>query len=374
MGVNSPTTIIMIFYNHTQHFVHQLAIIIKHTCKHPKNRPNFVTAFVPKGILAPNTVIPPTPMSTGFSLRLVCQAGLPYLFCAILSLFSFSVQGQQLKQDDPLAMLYQTKKVKTITAHQQETPTDEPTKAFYKEYNAQGKLVFELVYDTDGKVVKKYQGIYNSDNKLAKEIWVQDATDSVSYKYKNGMLTEESWYWGADKSKTRVVHFFDSLQRKVCTVSKNNWGVYVDSFFYQDNRIWQIKNFNEHGLLNSITENTYDPKGRLIKAILQDDNGNVFQTTNNQYLETGPMKSTETVLYAIQKTDTPLVAASMGESYKYDTQKQLKEVTVQSYTNNELLVNTKATYTYNDKGLPATQTLQNFATGSKIILRFSYAF
>jgi len=272
-----------------------------------------------KGTAATNTVIPLTPMSTGFCLRLVCQTGLIYLFGAIISLSTISAHGQQLKQDDPLSQLYQIKKVKSITAHQQETPAAEPTKAFYKEYNAQGKLVFELVYDTDGKVAKKYQGIYNSDNKIAKEIWVQDATDSVSYKYKNGRLTEESWYWGADKSRTRVIHFFDSLERKVCTVSKNNWGVYVDSFFYQNNRIWQIKNFNEHGLINSITENTYDPKGRLTKAILQDDNGTVLQTTTTQYLETGPMKSTETVLYATQKTDTPLVAASMAENYKYDT-------------------------------------------------------
>ncbi|CAN5333873.1 hypothetical protein BH09BAC1_BH09BAC1_29560 [soil metagenome] len=314
-------------------------------------------------------------MCTGISLRIINHAGISYLFCGLFFLLILPLHAQQLKQEDPLASLYHQKKVKNITAFEQGAADNEQAKVFYKEYNAAGKLVFELVYAEGGKVVKKYQGVYNSENRLTKEIWVQDDTDSVTYKYKNGKLTEESWYWGADKSRTRVVHFFDTIGRKVCTVSKNSWGVYVDSFFYQNDRILQAKNYNEHGLLNSVTENLYDAKGRITKALIQDEKGITLQTTNTLYLETGPVKSLETILYAPpSKTNVTAVAASMAENYKYDTQKQLKEVNVQSYTNNELLVNSKTTYVYGDKGLPISQTTQNLATSSKQVLRFTYAF
>lgn len=361
----------------TPNAVDKLGINIRtHSYIHPENQSNFALAYsaIWQGKAA-NNIILQALMYTGISLRNFNQTGFSYLF-AFLFMFSYvPSQAQQLKQEDPLAPLFKVKKVKSITAYQQGASSSEQIKSYYKEFNTNGQLVMELVYAEDGKVVKKYQGIYTTDYRIAKEIWVQDDTDSVTYKYKNGKIAEESWYWGADKSKTRVIHFFDTLGHKVCTVSKNNWGVYIDSFFYQNNRVLQAKNYNEHGLLNSTVENTYDTKGRIVKTILVDEHGTTMQTTTTLYAETGPIKSFETVLYAApNKTKITTVAASMAENYKYDTQKQLKEVNIQSYTNNELLVNNKSIYTYGDKGLPTSQTVQNIATSTKQVFRFNYTF
>lgn len=298
---------------------------------------------------------------------------------SIFLLFVFAIAwepaiAQQTAQNDPLTPLYKAKKVKSITAFEPGATADEKTKVFYKEFNSLGKLTFELVYDENGQITKKYQSFYNADNRLTKEVWTQDDTDSVTYRYKGGLVTEESWYWGADKSRTRVVHFYDSLSRKVCTVSKNNWGVYVDSFFYENGLVTLIKNYNENGLLTSWTENAYDYKGRLTEEILKDEYGNVLQTNKKAFTELGP-KSVETFLFAPSATEEqPTITASMAESYKYDSQKQLKEITNNSYTNNELLINNKVIYIYGDKGLPISQTTQNLANNTKQLLRFTYTF
>lgn len=297
------------------------------------------------------------------------------MFSLLLCATTWLGYAQNPKQENLLAPLYATKKVKSVTAWLPST-TDEKSKAFYQEYNAQGKLTFELVYSEQGEIIKKYQSFFSADNRLLKEVWTMDATDSVSYKYKNGKLTEESWYWGADKSRTRVVHFYDSLSQKTCTVSKNSWGVYVDSFFYQNGRLHQTKNYNENGLLTSITEQVYDSKGRPTKVLLKDENGATLQTTHTAYWETGPVKSSETLLYSTmgKNTTAPSVSASMAENYKYDAAKQLKEVNINSFTNNEQLVNTKITYVYNEKGLPANQTTVNVITNTKQNYRFTYTF
>jgi hypothetical protein len=199
-----------------------------------KNLANFVTVL--STIMLPNhlhPIISPTLMNPGhYSLSNFSPQCFTYLLCFLVCFSPISVNAQQHREADPLASLYKVKKVKTVTAWQPGSTPSEPVKAYHREYNAAGNMIFEIVYDENGAVVKKYQSFYSADNRLLKEVWTQDETDSVVYRYKNGQLTDETWYWGADKSKTRVVHFFDSLSRKVCSVSKNTWGVYVDSFFY----------------------------------------------------------------------------------------------------------------------------------------------
>lgn len=362
----------MTFRLHTQPIDTELINIINFHSLHSKNHSTFVKDLVSSK--QPKPLQTPIPMNTGNSH--------PSLFPKALSiflLFAFCIawapaNAQQPIQNDPLAPLYKAKNVKSITAFETGATADEKTKVFYKEFNNLGKLTFELVYDENGQITKKYQSFYNAENRLTKEVWTQDVTDSVIYKYKAGLVTEESWYWGADKSRTRVVHFYDSLSHKVCTVSKNNWGVYVDSFFYEDGQVSLVKNYNENGLLTSWTENTYDSKGRLTQEILKDENGNILQTNKMVFTEVGP-KSAETLLFAPSLSEEqPIITASMAESYKYDSQKQLKEITNNSYTNNELLINNKVIFMYGDKGLPISQTTQNLANNTKQLLRFTYTF
>lgn len=368
----------MNIFSYMQFIEKQWVNIICHPCYQPKIQHTFVVATVaPTLWLATYKNIPPTYMYTGNRLPLLNRFGLPGLLLLLLCFVWAPILAQQPNQDDPLAAIYKSKKVKSITAWQQGAKPDDQIKAYYREYSALGNLTFELVYGDDGSVVKKYQSFYTADNRLVKEVWSQDQTDSVIYKYKGGKLTEESWYWGADKSRTRVIHFFDSLNRKVCTVSKNNWGVYVDSFYYENGRVVLVKNYNENGLLTSLKESTYDSKGRQTGTILKDEDGNVLQTSQKLYTDVGP-KSSETILYSAPKgnevTAVASISASMAENYKYDTQKQLKEIAINSYTNNELLVNNKLMYTYSDKGLPLTLSTSNLISNIKQLLRFTYTF
>jgi hypothetical protein len=362
-----------------KHVGRQSVNIIYNPCQHPKIHHTFVVAtMAPTPRNAADQHIPPTYMYTGNSLPHTSQFGLPSLILLLICFVWLPLNAQQPNQEDPLASLYKLKKVKSITAFELGLQSDEQIKVFYREYNVNGNLTFELVYGSVGEIVKKYQSFYTADNRLIKEVWTQeDYTDSVTFKYKGNKLVEETWYWGAEKSRTRVVHFFDSLDRKVCTVSKNNWGVYVDSFFYEKGQVHLVKNYNENGLLTSLKENTYDSKGRLTNSILKDEDGNVMQTSTKLFTDGGP-KSSETILYSapVGNTVTAVasVSASMAENYKYDTQKQLKEITFNSYTNNELLVNNKVVYTYNSTGLPLTQNTLNLLTNTKVLLRFSYTF
>lgn len=356
----------------------QLINIIFHPCRHPKNQHTFASAsLAPTPLNATYHYTPPTYMCTGNSLTNPCRLVLSSLFFLTFCIVGLPVFAQQPSTDDPLTSLYKLKKVKSITAYEAGPTASEQIKAYYREYNANGNLTFELVYGSMGEVVKKYQSFYTADNRIVKEVWTQDYTDSVTFKYKGNKLVEETWYWGADKSRTRVVHFFDTLDRKVCTVSKNTWGIYVDSFFYAKGQVQLVKNYNENGLLTSLKENTYDTKGRLTATTLKDEDGNVLQTSTKLFTEGGP-KSSETILYAAPVgntvTATASVSASMAESYKYDTQKQLKEMTFNSYTNSELLVNNKVVYTYGTNGLPLSQSTLNLLTNTKVLLRFNYTF
>jgi hypothetical protein len=362
-----------------KHIGKQSINIICNHCQHPKNHHTFVLAtMAPTPWIDTDQDIPPTYMYTGNSLPHTPQFGLPSLIFLLLCFAWLPLNAQQPNQEDPLASLYKLKKVKSITAYETGLTSSEQVKAYYREYNANGNLTFELVYGSMGEVVKKYQSFYTIDNRIVKEVWTQkDYTDSVTFKYNGNKLVEEAWYWGSEKSRTRVVHFFDTLDRKVCTVSKNNWGVYVDSFFYENVKVVLVKNYNENGLLNSITENSYDSKERPTTTTLKDEDGNVLQTTNKLYTEVGP-KSSETMLFLAPKgnaaTTVPSISASMTESYKYDTQKQLKEITFKSFTKNELLVDNKVVYTYGTNGLPLTQSTLNVLINSKVLLRFNYTF
>ncbi len=365
----------MINFPHIQYIGNQLINIINNHSQHSKIHSTFVSDLATsKPLNPPQTHIPFIPMNTGNSHSTISPKVMLYLLLFVASAVWQPLNAQQPAQQDLFKTLYKLKKVKSITAWQQGDQPDVKTKAYYREYNTSGNLTFELVYDEDGVVIKKYQSFYTANNILTKEVWTQDQTDSVIYKYKAGKLTEEAWYWGADKSRTRVVHFFDSLDRKVCTVSKNNWGVYVDSFYYENGLVALVKNYNENGQFTSLTENSYDVKGRLTLEILKDEDGNTLQTNKKVFTEVGP-KSSETILYGTPTASTEAnITASMAESYKYDTQKQLKEITNNSYTNNELLVNNKVIFIYNDKGLPASQTIQNLANNTKLLLRFNYTF
>lgn len=357
---------------YTQSIDSELINIINFHYQHSQNHSTFVTDLVSsKQQQFLQTLIP---MSTGNSHSSLFSAFyvLVFIFAACICWLPLTAQHQA--QNDPLASLYKAKKVKSITAFELGVGQDQKTKVYYKEFNTLGKLTFEIVYDEGGNITKKYQSFYSADNRLTKEVWSQDETDSVVYKYKAGLVSEESWYWGADKSRTRVVHFYDSLSRKVCTVSKNNWGVYVDSFFYENDLITMVKNYNENGLLTSWSEKTYDAKGRLASEILKDENGNILQSNKKVYNDLGP-KSAETFLFAASlSSDEPTVMASMAESYKYDSQKQLKEIINNSYTNNELLINNKIVFVYGDKGLPNSQTIHNLTNNTKQLLGFSYTF
>lgn len=365
----------MTHYLHTQVIGNELLYIIKTSWLGIINRATFVLTLVSANLPSQaQPLIPHKAMHTGNSQLNISNKQVLIFMLSLICLVWTPAYGQQLVQQDPLLPLYKLKKVKSITAWEQGATAGERTKAYYKEYNNNGNLTFELVYDESGEVVKKYQSFYNTSNKVLKEVWTQDETDSVIYKYKGDKLTEESWYWGADKSRTRVVHFFDSLDRKVCTVSKNNWGVYIDSFFYNNNQISLVKNYNENGQLTSLSEKEYDTKGRLILDVLKDEEGNLLQTNKKAFTELGP-KYLETILYNTQTTSTETnILASMAESYKYDYLKQLKEITNNSYTNNELLINNKIIFIYGDQGLPSSQTTQNITNNTKQLLRFSYTF
>lgn len=365
----------MIINLHTQPIDNELVNIINNHSLDSKIRSTFVHNWaLYKQTYTPQTPIPYPFMNTGNCLYNSMSRALIFFVFLIACLGSTSLFGQQPIQQNPLAPLYKAKKVKSITAWTVGATASEKTKAYYKEFNESGNLTFELVYNENGVITQKYQSFYATNNKLTKEVWTQEQTDSVVYKYKGDKLFEESWYWGADKSRTRVVHFFDSLGKKVCTVSKNNWGVYVDSFFYVNGLVTLIKNYNENGQLTSLSEKIYDTKGRLTQELLKDEDGKIMRTNKNIFSSLG-LVSSETILYATPTANgEPVVTASMAESFKYDSQKQLKEITNNSYTNNELLINNKMIFVYNDTGLPASQTIQNLANNTKQLLRFDYTF
>ncbi len=176
------------------------------------------------------------------------------------------------------------------------------------EYNDKGKLVSTKTYSSTDSLRSIKTSTYNNEDRLIKEVdWQPEAGiigvyeylyDSIGNKRSQNVLDEKGrllskWeylyndnnkittnirYDGNNKIKARMVNCFDSIKaiRFVLHFDTTNIPKSIDSTIWISKNICKEINFKNN---KSTVEykDTYDDKKRLIESIQYDDNGNIIQ-------------------------------------------------------------------------------------------------
>lgn len=272
--------------------------------------------------------------------------------------------------------------VKTQTVYQRNykggKPVGQEFMGLYTEYAKNGKKVLEKTFDETPQLLKVYKAVTDSSGRLLKESWKQTSTDSVAYQYDSlGRLKVERWFWGEDKTRNKVTHFYTPEGKMNCTVSQYDYGRIVDSMYFNDRDLLGLtREFDEYGQLSSNITNIYDAQGRQIEEIKTNNQGQMLQKVSHLYYPSGLVKSVQTSYYAPTETknkNRDFAYSQVTDTYKYD-RGELVELTTVSENNNEKLIDNQTTFDFAENGLLTETTITNLLTKEKTVYRYSYTY
>jgi YD repeat-containing protein len=272
--------------------------------------------------------------------------------------------------------------VKTQTVFQRNYKAGKPLGSefmeVYAEFAKNGTKVLEKTFDETPQLLKVYKAIADTTGRLLKESWKENSTDSVAYKYDSlGRLKEERWYWGEDKTKNKITHYYNSDGKMNCTISQYDYGKIVDSIYYNDKDLLGLtREYDENGQVNTNLTNIYDQQGRRIEEIKTNNQGQMLQKISHQYYPSGLVKSVQTSYYSPLEGSNKLkdiAYSQVADIYKYDRGQLVEQNTV-SENNNEKVINNLTTFDFDENGLLTEMAITNLLTKEKTVFRYTYTY
>ncbi len=154
-------------------------------------------------------------------------------------------------------------KIKSITTvtHEKQTEND-PYKSQYREFNANGDVLVETRYNSDGEVLSKTVNIYNEQHQ-----------------------TTRTEFYDAEQETTEIHDFFydnrGNLIRETVDFEQGFITVYNYKYNSDGNEI-RISEQDEDGEVEEVKIQRYDANGNLLSEQIFDDENHMISETINQ--------------------------------------------------------------------------------------------